>query len=92
MLKKLQNVKNLLLKQKILQLNKNKILGSGNGVRKNKALIKAFEDRFGAEMKVPVHMEEAAFGAALFGLISCGIFENAKEAQKIIKYSEGGLL
>lgn len=61
-------------------------------MRKNKALIRAFEEKFGAEMKVPVHMEEAAFGAALFGLISCGIFKNAKEAQKIIKYSEGGLL
>jgi len=77
---------------KLMNVNRSKIVGSGNGVRKNKALIRAFEEKFGAEMRVPVHMEEAAFGAALFGLISCGIFKNANEAQKIIKYSEGGLL
>jgi len=38
-------------------------------------------------MKVPKHLEEAAVGSALFGLISCGVFKNAKQAQKIIKYN-----
>ena len=71
------------------QMNANKcgIVGSGNGIRKNPALVKTFEKMFNAEMKVPEHLEEAAFGAALFGLISCGVFENAKAAQKMIKYS-----
>ena len=63
------------------------IVGSGNGIRKNPALVKAFEEMFKAEMKVPKHLEEASFGAALFGLISCGVFKNAKQAQKIIKYN-----
>lgn len=63
------------------------IVGSGNGVRKNPALVKVFEKMFNAELKVPAHMEEASFGAALFALISCGVFKNAKEAQEIIKYN-----
>ncbi len=64
------------------------IVGSGNGVRKNPALIKTFEKIFGAKMKVPCHLEEAAYGAALFGLISCGVFENSAQAQKIINYED----
>lgn len=62
------------------------IVGSGNGVRKNPALVQAFEQRFGAKMKIPLHLEEASFGAALFGLISAKIFNSAKEAQELIKY------
>ena len=63
------------------------IVGSGNGIRKNPALVRVFEKMFGAEMKIPKHLEEASFGAALFGLISCGVFKNAAEAQKMIKYN-----
>ena len=63
------------------------IVGSGNGIRKNPALIKVFEELFNSKLKVPDYIEEAAFGAALFGLVSCGIFKNAKEAQKIIRYT-----
>lgn len=65
---------------------KSGIVGSGNGIRKNPNLVNIFEEMFKAEMKVPNHLEEAAFGAALFGLISCGIFKDANEAQKLIKY------
>lgn len=62
------------------------IVGSGNGIRKNKALQKAFENKFRAKMLLPNHLEEAAFGAALFGLISAGVFQNAAQAQKLIRY------
>ena len=53
----------------------------------NAALVKIFEEKFGAKLKVPKHLEEASFGVALFGLISCGVFKNAEEAQKIIRYN-----
>jgi sedoheptulokinase len=46
------------------------ITGSGNGIRKNKALISLAEDVFGYKMKIPSHTEEAAFGAALYGSIA----------------------
>lgn len=72
---------------KLMNVDKCGIVGSGNGIRKNPALVKAFEEMFKAEMKVPQHLEEASFGAALFGLISCVVFENAKQAQRIIKYN-----
>lgn len=63
------------------------IVGSGNGIRKNAALVRTFEEMFNSKMKVPKHLEEAAFGAALFGLVSCGVFKNANEAQALIKYN-----
>ncbi len=72
---------------KQMKSDKHSIVGSGNGIRKNSALAGVFEKMFNAEMKMPKHLEEASFGAALFGLISCGVFENAGEVQKLIKYS-----
>ncbi len=62
------------------------IVGSGNGIRKNKAFIKLCEEKFGHSMKIPVHLEEAAVGAALFSGVSAKIFKNSNEAQKIINY------
>ena len=65
-------------------VRKSGIVGSGNGIRKNKALVKIFEEKLGAKMKIPAHLEEAAVGAAMFAMISCGAFKNAKEVQMII--------
>lgn len=65
---------------------KSGLVGSGNGIRKNKSLVRIFEDKLNSKMKIPAHIEEAAFGAALFGLTACGEFENAAQAQSIIKY------
>lgn len=62
------------------------IVGSGNGVRKNKKLIEIAEKRFGGKLKMPVHAEEASLGGAIFALVSAGIFKSAKEAQKLIRY------
>ena len=45
-----------------------------------------FEEKFGSKMKIPCHVEEAAFGAAMFAFVSCGFFKNAEEAKKLIKY------
>ena len=72
------------------QMDENKIgiVGSGNGVRKNPAFIKIVEKKFGRTLKVPLHTEEAAFGAALYGLVCCGIYKNAREVQKLISYIE----
>lgn len=72
---------------KLMNEKKSGIVGSGNGIRKNAALVKIFEEMFDSEMKVPKHLEEAAFGAALFGLVCVGIFKNANEAQKLIEYN-----
>ncbi len=71
---------------KEMNITKNSLVGSGNGIRKNKPFIKLSEDRFGATLKIPAHKEEAAFGAALYGAISAKVFSCAREAQKLIKY------
>ena len=62
------------------------VVGSGNGIRKNKALIKAAEKSFGYSVKIPCHTEEAAFGAALYGMISAGCCRDMCEAGKLIKF------
>ena len=62
------------------------LVGSGNGIRRNPALKKAFEMAFGLPMSIPAHLEEAAYGAALFGLAAAGKVESLAAAQKLIRY------
>ena len=71
---------------KSMNVTKTGIIGSGNGIRKNSALVSVFEQIFGSKMLIPKHLEEAAVGAALYALVSCGIFKTANEAQALIKY------
>ncbi len=61
------------------------VVGSGNGVRKNPQLVSAAERKFGTEMKIPVHLEEAAYGAAMYGLVACGKF-TCEQVRKLIRY------
>ena len=44
------------------------LVGSGNGIRKNPALVRIAEEKFGMKMTIPEHLEEAAVGAAMFAL------------------------
>ena len=79
-------IKELYDMYKFIGVNINGIVGSGNGIRKNKALIKATEKRFGYNLKIPYHTEEAAFGAALYGIISADYYKNMSEARRLIKF------
>ena len=63
------------------------IVGSGNAIRKNKFLIEILEKQFGGKMKIPVHLEEAACGAAMFGMVACGTFGDEKQVKKMIRYA-----
>ncbi|MDA0708871.1 MAG: FGGY family carbohydrate kinase [bacterium] len=65
-----------------------KLIGAGNGIRKNDLLRAILEERFGLTMRVPGHTEEAAFGAALMGAIAGGVFEDVKSVGEKIKYVE----
>ena len=67
-------------------IKKQGVVGSGNGIRKNTSLLRTFERTFGAKLKIPEHLEEAALGATFFGLIACGHLKSSKEVQKMIKY------
>lgn len=70
-----------------MNVKRSGIVGSGNGIRKNSALADVFEKMFESKMKVPCHLEEASFGAALFALVSSGVFKNSTDARKLIKYN-----
>jgi sedoheptulokinase len=62
------------------------IVGSGNGIRKNRDLANTISQIFGCPLKIPNHTEEAAFGAALYALLSSGRYQNINEARTQIKY------
>lgn len=64
------------------------LVGSGNGIRKNKALVGITEEMFGYRLKIPCHVEEAACGAALYAGVAAGIFKDSKQAHSIIKYED----
>ena len=51
---------------------KSRLIASGNGVRRNTALQNILQDRFGMPLEVERNEEEAAFGAAVSGLIAVG--------------------
>lgn len=62
------------------------MIGSGNGLRKNKALQLLFSQSLGMQLKIPAHNEEASFGAALFGMTAAGLCKDIAQAQKLIRY------
>ncbi len=61
------------------------LVGSGNGIRKNPALVKIVQEKFGMDMKIPSHLEEAAVGAAMFGLVANGEM-TMDETSGLIRY------
>ena len=71
-----------------LSTERNRMVGSGNGVRNNKVLRQRFEKTFGFKMVIPAHREEAAFGASLSALVAAGVYDSMQIASKLIQYEE----
>lgn len=66
-----------------------RMIGSGNGIRKNPLLENCIEDTFGIKMQIPVHKEEACFGAAIFSLVAAGVYSNISQAQeRLVHYDK----
>lgn len=63
-----------------------RLIGSGNALRRNPALQAAAQRAFGTQLLLPVHQEEAAYGAALLAGTVGGIFSSIAEAQRLIRY------
>lgn len=63
-----------------------KLVGSGNGIRKNKLMQELAQDLYGMKMEIPLYQEEAAYGAALYSLVAAGLESDFAEVQKKIKY------
>ena len=64
------------------------IVGSGNGIRRNKALARVAEEVFGGKLRVPLYTEEAALGAALFAIVALEGGRGVSDVQKLIRYKE----
>lgn len=60
-----------------------KLVGSGNGIRKNKLMQELAEEIFGMPLAIPQYQEEAAYGAALYALSATGKEELSKIQKKI---------
>ncbi len=71
-----------------MNVSRKSLVGSGNGIRKNAALKVTAENMFASKMKIPVHVEEAAFGSALFAMTATGKFGTADDVKRIIRYEE----
>ena len=65
-----------------------KLVCSGNGIRKNAALRRIVSEMFGCEIRIPLFEEEASFGAALAASVAGGFSENIDKACEMIKYRE----
>ena len=63
-----------------------RLIGSGNGLRFNAPLAERFSRAFGLPISVPMHREEAAFGAALFAITAAGVTPTVDQAQTRIRY------
>ena len=62
------------------------LVASGNGVRKNPLLQDVLRHVFDLPLYIPVHSEEAAFGAALFASVCAGFWPDLAQAQACIRY------
>lgn len=64
------------------------LIGSGNGIRQNPALRRAFTQTFGLPLLMPRFSEEAAYGASLFAAAAAGFYPSLAAAQAIIQYEQ----
>lgn len=64
------------------------LVGSGNAVRKNPVLRRYLEEQFNLPLKLPVHREEAAFGAAVFAAAAAGVYRDIPAAQAALIHYE----
>jgi len=62
------------------------LVASGNGVCQNPALARAISEAFHMPVRIPLHTEEAAYGAALFALAAAGRFHRLSDAKSFIRY------
>lgn len=62
-----------------------RLIGSGNALRRNPALRQAAERAFGLPLEIPLHREEAAFGAALIGGVGSGTLCSLSQARQLIR-------
>lgn len=63
-----------------------RIIATGNAVRRNPLLVQAIARRFGLPLDIPVHREEAAYGAALLAGVETRLWPSLEDAGRFIRY------
>ena len=69
---------------------RSRLVGSGNGLRRNPLLGRIISDRFGIPLARPRQVEEAALGAALVAAVGVGDLTDFGLAGRLISYYEDG--
>ncbi len=64
-----------------------RLVGAGNGIRRNPVLREILEASFELSMQLPEHTEEAAYGAALLASVGTGDRDSLAEASSVICYA-----
>jgi sugar (pentulose or hexulose) kinase len=64
------------------------LVGAGNGLRENPVLARVVAEGMALPLQVPLHREEAAYGAALLAAVGAGIFANLEAAGRLIHYGK----
>ncbi len=63
-----------------------RLVGSGNAIRLNEQLRRAFEAGFAMPLRVPRHREETSFGAALVAGVAAGVIPDMAAAGALVRY------
>ena len=68
-----------------------RIVATGNAVRRNPLLIQRLADLFELPVDLPVHREEAAYGAALLAGSQTGFWPSLAEAGQRIRHERAAI-
>ena len=64
------------------------LVGAGNGLRENATLAEIVATELGRPLRMTLHREEAAYGAALVASVGAGVWPTLDEAGQIIGYGD----
>lgn len=67
---------------------RSRLVGAGNGLRRNAVLSHIVAEAFGMPLRVPTHREEAAYGAALVAGVGAGVFADIEAAAQVVRYQD----
>lgn len=70
--------------------SRDRLIGTGNGLRKNPLLVRIFEEAFSLPMWLTQYEEEAAVGAALLAGSEVGLWPDLATAGKNLRLHPGG--
>ena len=71
--------------------SRQRLVGAGNGIRRNRLLQTLLAEAFGLPLAVPAWGEEAAIGAAMSAAVGVGALPDWAAASALVSYSAPGV-